>query len=143
MYNIHAQTQLPISQAKVGEPFSENLEFFSTRGTRLGQNLKFFFQKLLLMTPLRKKIKEQRCETADSLLCSSCEFFTKIQQSVGDSKHLSITKEYLLHSWQLSYFPPPADPLPISAGCSFAIVPIYFAEPAELSICLPSTSCVA
>lgn len=142
MYNIHAQTQLPISQAKVGEPFSEKL-FFSTRGTRLGQNLKFFFQKLLLMTPLRKKIKEQRCETADSLLCSSCEFFTKIQQSVGDSKHLSITKEYLLHSWQLSYFPPPADPLPISAGCSFAIVPIYFAEPAELSICLPSTSCVA
>ena len=103
----------------------------------------FFFQKLLLMTPLRKKIKEQRCETADPLLCSSCEFFTKIQQSVGDSKHLSITKEYLLHSWQLSYFPPPADPLPISAGCSFAIVPIYFAEPAELSICLPSTSCVA
>ena len=141
MYNIHAQTQLPISQAKVGEPFSENLEFFSTRGTRLGQNLKFFSKKLLLMTPLRKKIKEQRCETADALLCSSCEFFTKIQQSVGDN--LSITKEYLLHSWQLSYFPPPADPLPISAGCSFAIVPIYFAEPAELSICLPSTSCVA
>ena len=139
MYNIHAQTQLPISQAKVGEPFSEKL-FFSTRGTRLGQNLKFFFQKLLLMTPLRKKIKEQRCETADSLLCSSCEFFTKIQQSVGDN--LSITKEYLLHSWQLSYFPPPADPLPISAGCSFAIVPIYFAELAKLSICL-SSSCEA
>ena len=95
------------------------------------------------MTPLRKKIKEQRCETADPLLCSICEFFTKIEQSVGDNEHLSITKKYLLHSWQLSYFPPPADPLPISAGCSFAIVPIYFAEPAELSICLPSTSCVA
>ena len=95
------------------------------------------------MTPLRKKIKEQGCETADPLLCSSCEFFTKIEQSVVDNEHLAITKEYLLHSWRLSYFPPPADPLPISAGCSFAIVPIYFAEPAELSICLPSTSCVA
>ena len=111
MYNIHAQTQLPISQAKVGEPFSEKL-FFSTRGTRLGQNLKFFFQKLLLMTPLRKKIKEQRCETADSLLCSSCEFFTKIQQSVGDSKHLSMTKEiyctvgnYLTFHHLLTLFP--------------------------------------
>ena len=44
------------------------------------------------MTPLRKKIKEQRCETADPLLCSSCEFFTKIEQSVGDNEYLSIAQ---------------------------------------------------
>ena len=143
MYNIHAQTQLPISQAKVGEPFSENLEFFSTRGTRLGQNLKFFFQKIITDDSPEKENQRTKVRNSGPLLCSICEFFTKIEQSVGDNEHLSITKEYLLHSWQLSYFPPPADPLPISAGCSFAIVPIYFAEPAELSICLPSTSCVA
>ena len=90
MYNIHAQTQLPISQAKVGEPFSENLEFFSTRGTRLGQNLKFFSKKLLLMTPLRKKIKEQRCETA----APCCAQFVNF--SLKSNSRLVITSTYRL-----------------------------------------------
>ena len=120
-------------------------------GDPVGTESQDFSKKLLLMTPLRKKIKEQGCETADPLLCSSCDSFTKIEQSVGGNEHLSITKEYLLHSWRLSYFPPPADLLPFSAACtSFpcsavrtcAIVPIYFAELAKLSICL-SSSCEA
>jgi len=120
-----------------GAFFWKTWNIFSTRGTRLGQNLKFFPKNYYWWLPWERKSKNKGAKQRTHCCAQVVNF------SLKSNSRLVITSTYRLHSWRLSYFPPPADPLPISAGCSFAIVPIYFAEPAELSICLPSTSCVA